>query len=100
MTTDLRRPWLRLALICALAAPLLHTIVLLGDGLNPITSPISDLSRGDFRLLQTAGLVLFGAAHFALAIALGGLDQGRLWPLARVLLVAGGVGHTYTHIFS
>ena len=45
------------------------------------------------------GLLLdrLGARH---AIALGGLDRGRLWPVARALLLAGGVGQTFVaHYF-
>lgn len=87
--------WLRLALLGSLLTPLLHVVVLIADGQNPIATPISELSRGDLGAVQTFALLLFGAAHIALAIALGGLDRGRLWPFARALLFAGGVGNAY-----
>ncbi len=100
MNHDQRQHWLRLALYCSLATPVLHVVTLVADGLDPVSSPISELSRGDFRLVQTMGLLLFGGAHIALAIALGGLDRGRLWPVARALLLAGGVGQTFVaHYF-
>lgn len=90
-----RRYWLRLALFGSLATPLLHIVVLMANGQNPVSTPISELSRGTLGVVQTAALMIFGAAHIALAIALGGLDRGRLWPFARLLLVAGGIGNAY-----
>jgi hypothetical protein len=100
MNHDQRNRWLRAALICSLATPLLHVVTLVADGQNPVSTPISELSRGDFGLVQTLGLLLFGGAHIALAIALRGVDQGRLWPVARGLLLAAGIGQTYVaHYF-
>lgn len=82
--------WLRLALIASLVTPFLHIIVLLVSGQDAVATPISELSRQAWGLLHTLELVLFGAAHVALAVGLGGLDHGRLWPYGRLLLVASG----------
>lgn len=90
-----RSQWLRLALLGSLLTPLLHVVVLIANGQNPVPTPISELSRGDLGAVQTFALAMFGAAHIALAIALGGLDKGRLWPWARVLLVAAGIGNVF-----
>jgi hypothetical protein len=82
--------WLRIAQIASIATPLLHCVVLLVTGQDAVRDPVSELSRHAWGVLHTVGLVLFGAAHVALAIALGGLDRGRLWPYGRALLVASG----------
>lgn len=95
MTDEQRRRWLRFALLGSLLTPLVHIVVLIANGHDPVSTPVSMLSRGSLAWLQTGALVLFGAAHIALAIALGGLDEGRLWPWARGLLVAAGIGNVY-----
>jgi hypothetical protein len=95
MTDEQRRRWLRFALLGSLLTPLVHIVVLFANGQNPVPTPVSMLSRGNLAGLQAGALVLFGAAHIALAIALGGLDTGRLWPWARGLLVAAGIGNIY-----
>lgn len=95
MTEAQRRTWLRMALVCAIATPVLHAVVLIADGHDPIAGPISELSRGNLGWLQTIALVLFGIAHIALALSLSGMDKGRLWPVARGLLVASGVGQVF-----
>ena len=82
--------WLKLALGAAVLTPVLHVIVLITNGQDPVADPVSGLSRGRLAGLHTLGLVLFGSAHVALAVGLGGLDRGRLWPWARGLLVAAG----------
>lgn len=84
-----------LALLASVATPILHVGVLLAADLDPVRSPVSALSRTSFGHWQTLGLVLFGGAHLALAVALRGLDHGRLWPYARLLLAASGVGLWY-----
>ncbi|MEE4175284.1 MAG: DUF998 domain-containing protein [Xanthomonadales bacterium] len=95
MTDQQRSHWLRFALLGSLLTPLAHITVLIANGQNPIPTPVSELSRGDLAWLQNGALVLFGLAHIALAVALGGLDKGRLWPVARGLLVAAGLGNMY-----
>jgi len=99
MTDGQRRRWLQLALLGALLAPVAHVVVLIVNGQNPIPTPISRLSREGLAWLQTGALVLFGVAHVALAIALGGLDRGRLWPIARGLLAAAGIGNAYLAVY-
>lgn len=88
--------WLRFALIASLLTPTLHIIVLLQSGQDGLTSPISVLSQQPLGVVHTVALVLFGTAHLAVAIALGSLDRGRLWPYGRWLLVAGGAALFYT----
>lgn len=80
--------WLRISLIASVLTPVLHCAVLAISGQEAIATPISELSRGAWGGLHTLGLALFGLAHIALAVALKGLDRGRLWPYARALLVA------------
>lgn len=82
---------LKLALIGATVTPLCHVVVLLASGLDPIETPISELSRTSLAGVHTFGLLSFGVAHLALAHALGARDRGRLWPVARLLLVASGI---------
>ncbi len=82
--------WTRFAFLASLLTPFLHIIVLLISGQDVIATPISELSRERWGVLHTLELVLFGAAQAALAIALGGLDRGRLWPYGRWLLIASG----------
>ncbi|MEM1092303.1 MAG: DUF998 domain-containing protein [Pseudomonadota bacterium] len=84
--------WLRMALVATLATPVLHIVVLLSSHLDAVRDPISTLSSQPWGMLHTLGLLLFGLAHLALALALGGQDRGRLWPFGRVLLAASGVG--------
>ncbi|MEL7537308.1 MAG: DUF998 domain-containing protein [Pseudomonadota bacterium] len=91
--------WLQVAFIASLLTPLLHVIVLFISGQDATATPISELSRDDWGGLHTLGLVLFGAAHAALGIALAGLDRGRLWPYGRLLLFASGVTLIYIAYF-
>jgi hypothetical protein len=72
-------------------AVVMHCVVLWGSGQDAVQTPISQLSRHAWGGLQTLGLVSFSAAHVALAIALGKLDHGRLWPYGRALLGASGL---------
>ncbi|MEM7705155.1 MAG: DUF998 domain-containing protein [Pseudomonadota bacterium] len=83
--------WLRLALVATLATPVLHTVVLLNSRLDAVRDPISALSSQPWGTLHTLGLLLFGLAHLALTLALGGQDRGRLWPYGRALLAISGV---------
>ena len=78
--------WLRFALIASLLTPVLHIAVLAISGQDAIATPISALSRQSWGFLHTIELVLFGAAHMAIAIVIRGMDRGRLWPYARVLI--------------
>ncbi len=91
--------WLKFALFSTLLTPFLHILVLIVNGQNPISTPISFLSRFQLSSVHTLALVLFGLAHVALAAALGGLDRGRLWPIARALLVASGLGLVYVSYY-
>ncbi|MDJ0938884.1 MAG: hypothetical protein QNJ00_03895 [Woeseiaceae bacterium] len=91
--------WLRFAFIASLLTPFLHVVVLLASGQDVISTPVSALSRERWGVLHTLELVLFGAAHLALAAALGGLDRGRLWPYGRSLLVASGFVLVYIAYF-
>lgn len=86
---------LKIALVGSILTLLLHLIVLAVTGQNPLVTPISELSRNQWGALHTVGLSLFGCAHIALAVALAGMDRGRLWPISRVLLVIGGAGMFY-----
>ncbi|MEL6868837.1 MAG: hypothetical protein AAFO81_03465 [Pseudomonadota bacterium] len=87
--------WLKFALVGSLLTPLLHVIVLIVNGQDPIATPISQLSQFKLAYLHTLELTIFGCAHVALAIALNGLDHGRLWPYARGLLVGSGAALIY-----
>ena len=87
--------WLRIALASTAATLVIHLVVLAVNSFSPVATPVSELSRHQWGVLQTIGLVAFGVAHIALAVALGGMDRGRLWPVARALLVAAGVGLVY-----
>ena len=91
--------WLRFAFIASLLTPFLHIIVLFLSGQDAVSTPISELSRERWGILHTLELVLFGAAHVAFAIGLGGLDRGRLWPWGRWLLVASGAVLIYIAYF-
>ncbi|MEM8547303.1 MAG: DUF998 domain-containing protein [Pseudomonadota bacterium] len=82
--------WLRLSLLAALLTAVLHVAVLLTSDLDPVVSPISELSLQRFGPWQTLGLLLFGLAHVALARGLAGLDPSALWTYARGLLLASG----------
>ncbi len=81
-----------MALVATLATPVLHAVVLITSSLDAVRDPISALSSQPWGMLHTLGLLLFGLAHLALALALGGQDRGRLWPYGRALLGASGVG--------
>ncbi|MEO0576747.1 MAG: DUF998 domain-containing protein [Pseudomonadota bacterium] len=87
--------WLRFALFGSLAVALLHMVVLVATGQDPVATPISQLSRYELGAVHTAGLLLFGAAHIALAVGLGRLDHGRMWPIARAVLAASGIALFY-----
>lgn len=95
MNQQQRSLLLRVTLLGSITTLVLHVVVTIANGQNPISTPVSELSRGKFGMVQTFALLLFGVAHIALAIALGGLDRGRLWPWARILLVLGGIGNFY-----
>ena len=82
--------WLRIAFVGSLLTLIAHIVVLVLSDQSAVRTPISQLSRGGWGTLHTIGLVSFGCAHFALAIALAQLDRGRLWPFGRGLLVASG----------
>ena len=90
---------LRFALIASLLTPLLHILVLAMSGQDAISTPINALSRPPWGVLHTIELVLFGAAHIALAAVIGGLDRGRLWPYGRLLLAASGIVLVYIAYF-
>jgi hypothetical protein len=91
--------WLRIAFTASLLTPFLHIVVLLISGQDAVATPIIELSRHRWGDLHTLELVLFGAAHVALAIGLGGLDRGRLWPYGRGLLVASSLVLVYIAYF-
>lgn len=81
---------LRFALFASAATPILHCVVLIMSGQDAVRDPISELSRNSGSALHTLGLLLFGAAHIALALAMRGLSRGRLWPYGRGFLGASG----------
>ena len=83
--------WFRFALFASVLTPVLHVAVLIVSGQDASGTPISELSRRDAGALHTLALILFGAAHVALAVGLNRIDRGRLWPVARLLLVASGI---------
>ncbi|MEM7765418.1 MAG: hypothetical protein AAF290_15235 [Pseudomonadota bacterium] len=91
--------WLKIALFGALLTPACHVVVLFVNGFDPIKSQVIQLSRHQLAIVHTAGLASFGLAHLALSLALGGLDRGKLWPMARALLAASGFGLIYTAWF-
>ncbi|MFK8031930.1 MAG: DUF998 domain-containing protein [Gammaproteobacteria bacterium] len=84
--------WLQFAFAGTVLTLLIHMCVLFMTGIDPISTPVSELSQSRWGGLHTLGLSLFGLAHIALAMGLVGLDHGRLWPFARGLLVAAGIG--------
>ncbi|MEM7608515.1 MAG: DUF998 domain-containing protein [Myxococcota bacterium] len=84
--------WVRFAFIGSLLTPLLHVVVLAVNGLDPAATTISQLSQHELAWLHGLELVLFGFAHIALARGIRDVDGGRLWRLARTLLVATGAG--------
>ncbi len=90
---------LRFAFIASMLTPFLHILVLLVSGQDAMTTPVSELSRQAWGVLHTVGLVLFSAAHFALAAGLSGLDRGRLWPYGRALLACSGAVLIYIAYF-
>lgn len=87
--------WLRIALASTATTLIIHLVVLVVNGQDPVATPVGELSRHRWGSLHGVGLVVFGLAHVALAVALRGVDRGRLWPVARTLLVAAGVGLCY-----
>jgi hypothetical protein len=87
--------YFRFALYAAALTPILHIIVLMTSGQDAIRTPISQLSRQEAGDLHTLALVLFGAAHFAVALGLRRIDRGRLWPWARIVLVLAGLSVWY-----
>lgn len=89
------RNWLRIAFAGSFLVLVVHCLVLWVSGQSAVQTPVSQLSRYEWGMVHTAGLVGFGIAHFALAIALGKLDHGRLWPYGRGLLVASGLTLLY-----
>ena len=91
--------WLRFAFTASVLTPFLHIAVLFISGQDAVATPIIELSRHRWGHLHTLELVLFGAAHLALAIGLGGLDRGRLWPYGRYLLVASSLVLVYIGYF-
>lgn len=84
------RRLLRFATFAGVVTVLCHLFVLASSGQDAVRSPISALSAADYGALNSLGIVLFGIAHIATAVALRGLDHGRLWPFARLLMVASG----------
>lgn len=82
---------LQLAILCTLLTPVLHIVVLANTAQSAVSTPISELSRQQWGALHSAGLVLFGSAHLLLALALRGLDRGRLWPVGRAMLAGSGL---------
>jgi hypothetical protein len=90
--------WLRIALAGSVLTPILHLLVLAVNGQDPVTTPVSELSRHRWAGLQTFALTMFGFAHLSLAVAMGGRDHGRFWPVARALLIASGAGLVYVAI--
>jgi hypothetical protein len=91
--------WLRFALVSSVVTFPIHLYILMASGLNPVSSPISDLSRGDWAALHTLSLASFGMAHLTLAAGIRGLDSGRLWALARVFLALAGAGLVFVGYF-
>ena len=91
--------WLRFAFTASVLTPFLHIAVLFVSGQDAVATPIIELSRHRWGPLHTLELVLFGAAHLALAIGLGRLDRGRLWPYGRYLLVASSLVLVYIAYF-
>jgi hypothetical protein len=91
--------WLKFALGATLLTPILHVVVLAISGQDAISTPISDLSQPPWGVVHTIELVLFGAAHIAIAAVIGEMDRGRLWPYGRVLLAASGLVLVYIAYF-
>lgn len=81
----------RLVLAATIVSLSLHCLVLTGSAEISYRDPISWLSHSAWGKLHTLGLVFFGAAQVALALALKGLDHGRFWLPARAVLTAAGI---------
>lgn len=73
--------------ILALTTAILHNSALLLTGLDPVTTPVSALSRSHYGNVNTLGIVLFALAHCTLAAALPGAGRGTLWQLGRLTLL-------------
>lgn len=93
-----RAVWLQFAIFCSILTFVCHLALVLTSGQSPISAPISELSRHRFGAFHTLGLALFGLAHVALAMSLGGLERGWSWAAARVLLVVASVGLIYVAV--
>lgn len=91
--------WLRFALLASLLTPVLHAVVLLISGQDAMATPVRTLSRPPWGALHTVGLVLFSAAHVALAVGLGSLNDGGLWRWGRWLLIASSAVLIYIAYF-
>ncbi|MEM6818725.1 MAG: DUF998 domain-containing protein [Pseudomonadota bacterium] len=89
------RRLLRFAALATAITLLCHLFVLASSGQDVMRSPISALSTSEFGSLNALGIILFGIAHIAAATALRGLDHGRLWPVARLLMIASGCALFY-----
>ncbi|MEL6448876.1 MAG: DUF998 domain-containing protein [Pseudomonadota bacterium] len=87
--------YFRIALYAGALTPMLHVLVLILSGQDPISTPISQLSQGKYGDLHALGLALFGAAHFAMALGFRRIDRGRMWPWARIVLVFSGLAVWY-----
>ena len=85
--------------VLALMTIVLHNSALLLTGQDPVTTPVSALSRNPFGNVQTLGLVLFALAHVALAVALPGAGRGWLWLGGRLMLVVSGALTLYVAIY-
>lgn len=89
------QPWRiarRIAIAGCAAMLLAHVVALQIDGGDAIGTPISQLSRGDGGAIHTAGLLLFGLAHFALSIALSAQRPGGpMWRWGTRLLIVEGL---------
>ena len=85
--------------VLALMTIVLHNSALLLTGQDPVTTPVSALSRSAFGNVQTLGLVLFALAHVTLAVALPGAGRGWLWLCGRLVLVISGALTLYVAIY-
>lgn len=87
--------YIRFALYAAVLTPVLHIVVVVLGGQDPIQSPISALSTGRGADLHALVLAVFGASLFALAMGFRRIARGRLWPWARIVLVLSGLAVWY-----
>ncbi len=86
-TTPHHRWLLSIAMGALVLTALLHWGALALSGTNALITPIAELSRPPWGVLHTVGLSCFALAHLLLALAITGRDQGRLWPLAQIMLM-------------